>query len=93
MNGTTFLMKGASGVRYHGSHSRTKLEIRGAIGMSGPQPVSDDGGVPELVHQLFQQFPKLQQVALGADTFGVVYQRMRDEDAPSDGGLQQEKQQ
>lgn len=76
---TSFLMKGATGVRYHGSHSRSKLDIRGHISMSGPQPVGDEGGVPELVHQLFQQFPKLQQVALGAETFGVVYQRMKDE--------------
>lgn len=79
MSGTTFVMKGAAGVRYHGSHSRTKLDIRGHVSMSGPQPVSDDGGVPELVHQLFQQFPHLKQVALGAETHGVVYQRMTDE--------------
>lgn len=77
--GTTFLMRGATGVRYHGSHSRTKLEIRGHISMSGPQPVSDNGGVPELVHQLFQQFPQLQQVALGAADCGVVFQRIQEE--------------
>lgn len=76
MSWTTFNLKGARGISYHGSHSRTKMEIRGCFSMSGPQPVSDDGGVPELVHQLFQNFPKLQQVALCADDSGVVYQRI-----------------
>ena len=77
---TTFLLKGAAGTRYHGAYSRTTLEVRGTWGMSGPQPVSEDGGVPDLVHQLFEQFPKVQRIALGYEGGGAVFSRMADAD-------------
>jgi hypothetical protein len=96
MSGTTFLMKGASGVRYHGAYSRTTLEIRGTWRMSGPQPVGDDGGVPDLVHQVFEQFPKVQRIALSYEGGGVVFSRMEPAEAdasaagvaPAEGGQQ-----
>lgn len=65
------------GERYHGSHSRTKLEIKGHFSTSGPQPVSDDGGVPILVADIFRNMPKIQSVTLNGESSGVVYSRLK----------------
>lgn len=85
-DGIVFSMRGAKGPQYHGSYVRTPMEIRGAVSMSGPQPVSNEGGVPELVHQLFQAYPGVKRIALGTDTGGVVYHRMDNQDQEPQAG-------
>jgi hypothetical protein len=75
----SFAMKGSTKPTFHGAHSHTKLEIRGNFYASGPQPVGDDGGVPQWVADAFAYFPSLREIALNGDTHGVVYSRFADE--------------
>lgn len=79
----TFALKGGKARTFHGSHSRTPLSISGTWQFSGPQPVDDDGGVPQWVADLFDRMPDLKRIALGTETGGVVWSR-RSEDATKD---------
>lgn len=64
---------------FHGAHSHTKLEIRGQWHVQGPQPVSDGGGVPKLVADIFDAYPQVQKVAVATDTGGSVFSRINHE--------------
>jgi NaMN:DMB phosphoribosyltransferase len=75
-----FALKGSDARQVHGSHAHGPLEIKGRFTSSGPQPIDNDGGCPEWVADLLDQFPDIQQVALSGDKWGVVWQRMRTND-------------
>ena len=72
---TIFAMKGGPGRTFHGAYSRTAMEIKGHWHMQGPQPVSDDGGVPQWAADLFDAMPDLMQIALATKRGGVVWTR------------------
>ena len=73
---TLFAMKGSKASTFHGAHSSKPLEIRGTWHMQGPQPISNSGGVPLWVADLFDARPDLMQVALSTEQGGVVWSRM-----------------
>lgn len=70
-----FAMKGSKSVIFYGSHSSRPLEIRGHFYCSGPQPVSDAGGVPTWVAELFNATPELKTIALSTTSGGSVWSR------------------
>ncbi|MEJ7932535.1 hypothetical protein WG922_21375 [Ramlibacter sp. AN1015] len=83
---TKFLLKGSKAIRYHGAHSRVPLEIMGKFTLSGPQPVDNDGGVPEAIHAMFEARPGLHRIALSTkDGGGVVWTRIDDEASEAGG--------
>lgn len=49
---------------FHGAHSWGKMEIKGQWHTQGPQPVSESGGVPQCVVDIFDKYPHVQQVAI-----------------------------
>jgi hypothetical protein len=76
---TTFAMRGHAGPLFHGTYC-SAMEIRGRSHCSGPQLVSDDGGVPTAVKALFDAMPQVDRVALiREDGGGAVYSRMKDQ--------------
>lgn len=79
---TVFAMKGNAGPIFHGAHSRSKLEIKGCFTAQGPQPVGDEGGVPQWIADAFAAMPHLQQLALNGEHSGVIYSRMNIEVQP-----------
>ncbi len=60
------------------SHSSTPLEISGCWSTQGPQVIGGKGGVPEWVDDLFQQHPKIMQIAFNYENGGVVYSRPKE---------------
>lgn len=76
--------------RYHSTFCQGDLEIRGILTTSGPQPVSEDGGVPEFVADIFRKDVSVQTVVISREWVdgmtwkrSVIYRRM---DAPAESG-------
>lgn len=74
-----FTLKEFNGKRFHGSYSRTPLEIRGTFHLQGPQPIGE-GGVPEYIAEIFEKLPELENIALSYKTGGVIWTRMSEVD-------------
>lgn len=74
-----FSLKGNKSRTFHGALSCRPLEISGHFHIRGPQPVSNDGGVPAWAAELFDSKPDLMQIALSTKTGGVVWTRMKTE--------------
>jgi hypothetical protein len=75
---TVFLMSGSKAKAFHGTYSRTRLDIRGTHSLSGPQPIGE-GGVPQWVADAFDAHPGLMQIALNGEDRGAVYSRLEEE--------------
>lgn len=61
--------------RFHGAYANGELEIKGSFVFSGPQPVNNEGGIPEYIVQLFDHFPDIDQIALSGKKGSRVYSR------------------
>lgn len=73
----TFALRGNTRPQLHASYSCTPLEVKGHFHMSGPQPVSNNGGAPEWVAQVLRDHPDVEAIAVCREHGGVVWQRMK----------------
>jgi len=76
MAGITFAMRGNTDRCLHGAHSHTPLEIKGHFHYQGPQPVGCEGGAPQWVADLMDQYPDVECVAINRKNGGVVWGRI-----------------
>lgn len=70
-----FAMRGSNRKTIYSSHSNRPLEISGSWFVSGPQPVGTEGGCPQFVADIFNQYPELKTISLGFEKSGVVFSR------------------
>jgi hypothetical protein len=71
-----FALKGNTKKQIHGAHARGPLEIKGCFHAQGPQPVDNDGGAPQWVADLMDQYPDVNQVAISSDGHSTVWSRI-----------------
>lgn len=62
----------------HGSHSCSKLEIRGHFHITGPQPVGVEGGAPQWAYDLMKDNPRIESIAVAYEGGGVVWSKMKE---------------
>jgi hypothetical protein len=70
-----FALKGFKGETVHCSSSMEPIEIKGKWHFQGRQPISNDGGAPQFISELFEQNENIEAIAIKTKNGGKVYAR------------------